>query len=97
VAFDEALAERVRAQLSGDPAVTEKAMFGTRAFLVDGHLALAVGPGGLMVRVGEDAMGGERPATMGGREMKGWVLVTPGSDEDLADWVARGTAYARSR
>jgi TfoX/Sxy family transcriptional regulator of competence genes len=52
VAYDEALADRIRALIGDDPDVTEKAMFGGLAFLVAGNMA--VGPsvkGGLLLRV----------------------------------------------
>jgi hypothetical protein len=36
---------------------------------------------------------------MGGRQMKGWVIVAPEgvrTSAQLRDWVARGVAFARS-
>ena len=39
--YDEELAERVRAVVAAEPALTEKRMFGGLAFLVHGHLAVA--------------------------------------------------------
>ena len=49
--YDRELADRLRAALSTEPDVSEKAMFGGLAFLVDGAMAVAVsGRGGLMVR-----------------------------------------------
>ena len=50
MAYDRELADRLRAALSTEPAVTEKAMFGGLVFLVDGAMAVAVcGMGGLIV------------------------------------------------
>jgi hypothetical protein len=58
-----------------------------------------------MVRVGAEGAAAalERPharqSYMGEREMKGWILVAPdgvAGDADLADWIRRGAAHARS-
>jgi TfoX/Sxy family transcriptional regulator of competence genes len=106
VAYDEALAARIREQVAGEP-VEEKKMFGGLAFLLGGHMAVAAsGQGGLMVRVepAETATlleePGAAPFEMGGRgPMDGWLRVSTEAvtaDDDLARWVGRGLAYARS-
>jgi hypothetical protein len=41
MAYDEALAEHVRALLAGEPDVTEKRMFGGLAFLIGGNMAVS--------------------------------------------------------
>ena len=52
MAYDEALAERMRELLDSEPGVTEKKMFGGLAFLVGGNMAVsASGQGGALVRV----------------------------------------------
>jgi hypothetical protein len=87
--YDPALADRVRAALAGR-AVEEKQMFGTLAFMVDGRLAVAAAADGLLVKTGEPVPDDDplvRPATMGARPMKGWVLVAP--EADLEAWIAR--------
>lgn len=104
--YDEHLAERVRAVLAAEDAITEQSMFGGLAFLAGGHMAVAVsGQGGLMVRVApEDAEGLLRDGVvtrmvMGGREMAGWLRVTAdGADtkRQLEPWVRRGVALART-
>jgi TfoX/Sxy family transcriptional regulator of competence genes len=106
MAYDEALAERIRALMSGESGVEEKKMFGGLSFLVGGNMAVAAsGQGGLLVRVDpeeSDALVASTPATlmeMGGRSMKGWLRVPSEdveSDEALGEWVARGVRYARS-
>jgi TfoX/Sxy family transcriptional regulator of competence genes len=105
VAYDEALAHRVRGRLAGQPGLTEKAMFGGLAFLLDGNLAVGVRSDDLMVRVGPERADEAlerphaRPSYMGERLMKGWILVSPeglADDEELAEWVRRGVEYARS-
>lgn len=106
VAYDEDLADRIRELLADDPDVTEQRMFGGLAFLVGGNMAVAAsGQGGLMVRVepGQtDALVGAPhalPFEMRGRPMRGWLRVEAqgvGTTADLASWVRRGVAYARS-
>jgi TfoX/Sxy family transcriptional regulator of competence genes len=99
VAYDEALAERVRSALSGEDGVTERKMFGGIAFMVGGNMALGVRESDLMVRLGaddvEDALvqPHTRQAMMGERPMKGIILVSP--ETDLGAWIARGVAHAR--
>jgi TfoX/Sxy family transcriptional regulator of competence genes len=104
MAYDEALAERIRAMLPDEP-VVEKKMFGGLAFLVGGNMSVAAsGQGGLLVRVDAqqtDSLLREPGAAlmeMGGRTMNGWLRV--GSevldDETLQLWVDRGVGYART-
>ena len=106
MAYDEALAERIRALTAGEP-VVEKKMFGGLAFLLGGHMAVAASAqGGLMVRVERsqtDALldePGAAPMEMGGRgAMAGWLRVSAEAvvdDEALATWVQRGLDHAGS-
>jgi hypothetical protein len=106
VAYDEELADRIRQEIGDDPDLTEKQMFGGLAFLIGGNMAIgASGQGGLLVRVDpeeSDALvetTSARLMEMRGREMKGWLRVDAEevpTREALAEWVDRGTAYARS-
>jgi hypothetical protein len=105
VGYDEDLAERVRKLISNDPGLSEK-MFGGLAFLIGGNMAVgASGQGGLLVRVDPEesdelvATTSAYPMEMRGRQMAGWLRVDSDdvrSDDGLAAWVGRGTAYARS-
>jgi TfoX/Sxy family transcriptional regulator of competence genes len=105
MSYDRELADRVRAALSAEPGVTEKAMFGGLAFLVDGAMAVAAsGQGGLMVRSdparAEElvAADGAERMVMRGREMDGWLRISADvvDDEDaLHRWVALGRDAAR--
>jgi TfoX/Sxy family transcriptional regulator of competence genes len=105
VAYDEELAERVRALTGGQTGVSEKTMFGGLATLVNGNMAVAVrGKGGLLVRVAADeeeaalAEPGAALAVMQGRPMNGWFTVDASAcdtDADLARWVVRGLSVAR--
>ncbi len=100
MAYDEELAERIRKRVHD---ATEKKMFGGLAFLVGGNMAVAAsGQGGLLVRVDPDE--GARlvestnaePMEMRGRQMAGWLRVQVTTDDELAEWVDRGVAYART-
>jgi len=105
MAYDENLAERIRAELGPMPGLLEKKMFGGTGFLVRGNMACGVHGNDLIVRVGperyEQALA--RPDTkvfdMTGRPMSGWIMVTPAGvagDDDLRAWVQQGVEYALS-
>ena len=106
VAYDAALADRIRALLAGSSSLTEKKMFGGLAFLVRGNMAVAAsGQGGLLVRV-DPAQTEElvkttaaRVMVMRGRSMPGWLRVPAGdvgTKRALARWVELGSTYAGS-
>lgn len=106
VAYDEALADRMRELLAAEADLSEMKMFGGLAFLVGGNIALAAsGEGGIMVRV-DRASSDRLVATtrahlveMRGRPMKGWLRVDADdlrTKRQLAKWVELGTTYARS-
>jgi TfoX/Sxy family transcriptional regulator of competence genes len=104
VAYDEALAQRIRDLLEGTNALTEKKMFGGLAFLVGGNMAIAAsGQGGILVRVDPEessslvANSAAEVMVMRGRPMEGWLRVAAEHVETtqaLAPWVERGTTYA---
>ncbi len=106
MAYDEELADRIRALVAGESSLTEQKMFGGLAFLIGGNMAVAAsGQGGVLVRV-DPAESDTLVATtdayameMRGREMRGWLRVDAEHvrvDRDLAKWVELGTKYARS-
>ncbi len=106
MAYDEDLAQRIRALVGTQRDLTEKKMFGGLAFLVAGNMAVAAsGQGGILVRVGPErseqleATTTASVAVMRGRPMPGWLRV--GSDEvrtkrQLVKWVDLGIGFARS-
>ena len=104
MAYDEELADRIRAIVSSESDIAERKMFGGLAFLKGGHMAVAAsGQGGILVRVDpqeEDsflAEPGTSPMEMRGRPMKGWLRVAGEpleSNEGLARWVHAGLSYA---
>ncbi len=106
MAYDEALADRIRERLAGELDVTEKKMFGGLAFLIGGNMAVAAsGQGGVLVRA-DPAQSDTLVATtnarlmeMRGRRMQGWLRVDPEdvrTKRELAKWVELGATYARS-
>ena len=106
MAYDEELAARIRDLMSAEPSLAEKKMFGGLAFLVRGNMAVGVsGQGGILVRVDPDesdelvATTSAQLMEMRGRSMRGWLRVAAqdvAGDGELAEWLERGTAYARS-
>lgn len=106
VAYDQRLAERLRALLADEPDIVEMRAFGGLAFMASGNMAVsASGQGGAMVRCDPNdapALHGHPGVTemqMRGRPMTGWLHLddsATASDADLAAWVARGLAFARS-
>jgi len=112
MAYDESLAERIRAAVgraAGAAGYREIRMFGGLCWTVNTHMAVGTGAGeagsDLMVYVGTDGVDdalatGARRATMGERTMGGVVLVAEADlpdDADLDAWVAPAVARALAR
>jgi len=106
MAYDEALAARIRDQLFDlAPQAAEHKMFGGLAFLVGGNMAVAAsGQGGLMLRC-DPARTDElladpaaEPMVMRGRAMDGWLRVDDSRLDEaaFAHWVEVGVRYAAS-
>ncbi|HEY8083572.1 MAG TPA: TfoX/Sxy family protein [Solirubrobacterales bacterium] len=105
MAFDEALAGRVRDCLSARSELTERKMFGGVAFMIGGNMAVGVIGDDLMVRLdpadAEQALSEPhtRPMDFTGRPMKGMIFVDSvgtAAAEDLAGWVDAGADFAAS-
>jgi TfoX/Sxy family transcriptional regulator of competence genes len=105
MAYDEALAGRVRERLSDNPEISERRMFGGIAFMLSGNMAVGVSKDDLMVRIDPDeqaealAQPGVRVFDMSGRPMKGWILVAPEATEEdsgLQRWIEAGLDFAGS-
>lgn len=92
------LAERVRTLVGNNPHVTERMMFGSHAFLLNGHILVGCRKdGSILLSVGkafnDEALSrpGAAPMIMRGKPMAGFVTVEPDAIEDedsLADWLA---------
>ena len=105
MAYDEALAERVRAALGVVADVAEIKMFGGLCFTIRGNMALGVSHDNLMVRLspddGDAAMSepGARPMDFTGRPMRGYLFVgldAISTERSLQRWVDRSVAHVSS-
>ena len=102
MAFNEKLAERIRAEL-GTIAFVEKKMFGGVGFLVHGNLACGVHKQSMIVRVDPGKHTAllkkphARPFDITGRPMKGWLVVDADGTKtakQLSAWVKEGVEFA---
>jgi TfoX N-terminal domain len=102
MAFDEALAERIRQRLARRKNVEEKKMFGGVGFLLNGNLLVGVWKNSLCVRLGPEQAEEALPEPhvkefdITGRPMKGWVLVEPEGvtgDDHLKGWIQRAVKF----
>ncbi len=105
MAYNEALAARVRTVLSDEFGVVEKKMFGGMAFMLRGNMCVGIVKDDLLVRVGKEnhaatlALPHARVMDFTGRSMQGFIYVEPAgvaTESDLAAWVGRGVAFAAS-
>jgi TfoX/Sxy family transcriptional regulator of competence genes len=97
--------EQVRQRLTHIPDVTEKKMFGSIGFIVNGKLLIGVGDHpdhNMMVRVGpekyEEALQrkGALPAIMREREMKGYVFLVNEAlktEDDIDYWIGLALSF----
>lgn len=103
MAYDEALAARVRRELdTAGEEVVERRMFGGLCFMVRGAMCCGVLRDELIVRVGPDrhdealAQPHTRVFDFTGRPSRGMVYVEPAQTrtaDDLARWVRMGLAF----
>ena len=90
MARDEDLEALLREHFGAGPGLKEKAMFGGRAWLLNGNLVCGALNGGMLVRLGNgnDRWALELPGTgsmmMRGRRMQGWVRAGPDAYGDGA-------------
>jgi hypothetical protein len=105
MAFNEALAERIRQGLARKKGVEEKKLFGCACFLLGGNVLVGVWKDALIARLGpdgyEDALLERhvREFDITGRPMKGWVVVAPEGvedDEQLKGWIQRAVKFVRT-
>lgn len=105
MARDEGLEELLRHDLGAEPGVTEKMMFGGRAWLLHGNLLCGARDDGMLVRLGRGndgwalALPGVVPMLSRARPMPGWVRAGPdafGDDALRRKLLAAALAFARS-
>jgi hypothetical protein len=104
MARDPGLEELVREHLAFQPGLIETAMFGGRAWLLDGNLLCAASAKGLMVRLGKGndawalARSGVGPMSAG-RPMAGWVRADAdayGDDDLRTELMTAALAFTRA-
>jgi TfoX/Sxy family transcriptional regulator of competence genes len=102
MAADPKLVARIRRRLVKHGAV-EKRMFGGVAFLINGHMCLGVHGDELIVRLSPESAEklltepGARPFDLGGRPIKGWLLVSGENlrgSSALTKWTWRAISFA---
>lgn len=105
MAYDEALAQRLREALKGQKGVVEKKMFGGVGFILRGNMLVGVIKNDMVVRVSPEDNGQflKRPHArqfdFSGKPMVGWIYVEPAgikSQAELKKWVQIGLDYAAS-
>jgi TfoX/Sxy family transcriptional regulator of competence genes len=105
MAFDEKLAEWIRAVVRDRTDVAERKMFGGLAFLLRGHMCCGIVGSDLMVRVGPEdyesalAESHVRPMDFTGRPSKGMVYVAPAgirTASSLRRWIERGIRFSQT-
>jgi TfoX/Sxy family transcriptional regulator of competence genes len=104
MAYDEKLADRVRAILGDYADIRERKMFGGLTFLVAGHMCCGIVGETLMLRLNEDLADRAvkkphvRPMDFTGRPMKNMVYIDPPGHKGrrLRTWIETATAHARS-
>jgi TfoX/Sxy family transcriptional regulator of competence genes len=103
MAFDEALAERIRRELARRKNVEEKKMFGGIGFLLNGNLLVGVRKESLLVRLdpeeSDEALQEAHVSEFrikGRGTMKGWVVVGLEGirgDDQLKGWIQRAVKF----
>lgn len=93
----DALADRIRRLVAGDPRLSEKRMFGGPTFLLDGHILAGPRPDGrMLMRVPRDEIAavsqreGAVQASHGTRIMTGFFFIEPHAletDAELRGWL----------
>src|SRR6266436_3788813 len=105
MAFNQALAERIRDALARKKNIEEKKMFGGIGFLLNGNMLVGVWKNSLIVRVGPDGYDDAlleahvKEFDITGKPMKGWVLVEPEGiegDDQLKDWIERAMKFVKT-
>lgn len=105
MARDHGLEALLNEELGSVSGLTEKAMFGGWAWLVDGNLLCCARDDGMLVRLGKNQDGwalevpGIEPMFSGERRMHGWVRAAPhawGNDALRGKLVQSALAFVRT-
>jgi TfoX/Sxy family transcriptional regulator of competence genes len=102
MAYNEKLADRIRAALAHLSNVEEKKMFGGLAFMVNGKMCITVGEDRIMCRIDpaihDEAIKrkGIQTVKMGGREYKGYIDIHEDAittQKDFDSWIERALDF----
>ena len=102
MAYDEAVASRVREALRPRPELSERKMFGGLCLMARGHMFCGILGDELMLRPGPDGTEAAldrphvRPMDFTGRPMKGMVYVEPAGfrgEQALLGWLELALAF----
>ena len=106
MAYDDALANRIRRMFAARRDIAEREMFGGLAFLLRGRMCCGIVGRDLMVRVADDEfdvlLRGRyvRPMDFTGKPLKGFVYVSPPGFRTtvaLRTWLSRGARVAEEK
>lgn len=105
LAFDDKLAERVRAAFARRHDITERKMFGGLAFLCNGRMCCGIVGNDLVVRILADEIPHVtksrhvRPMDFTGKPLRGFVYVSPTGYRTTAQlrvWLDRGVRLVKN-
>ncbi|MFV0373066.1 TfoX/Sxy family protein [Microbacterium sp.] len=99
MAYDNGLADRIRAHVPAGSEVAEIAMFGGVCWTLNGHMFAGVLGSALLVPVGRDGMAdalarGAHEMRMGQHIMSGFVGVDDPDDVHIDEWLTESVARA---
>ncbi len=102
MAYNQALAEKIRRVVATQKGMSEKAMFGGIAFLEKGKMVVGVQGDSLMARIGPEAYEDVlqtphvKPMIFTGKPMRGFIYVSQkgwSNDSTLKKWVSMSREY----
>ena len=102
MAYDEAVAQRIRRAIGGRDGLSERKMFGGLCLMLHGNMFAGLIKDELMLRVGTDrsdellARPGARPMDFTGKPMKGYLYVEPSAfatPDALKGWLGHALSF----
>ncbi len=105
MAYDEAVAERVRQAIAGTEGLSARKMFGGLCLMLHGHMFAGVVNDKLMLRVGTEnsdallGLPGARPMDFTGKPMKGYIYVEPkafATPDSLKQWLGHALEFVET-
>lgn len=105
MAYSETLASRIGEVLGKRRGITQKKMFGSICFFLNGNICVGVWKNSLIARLGpEQAAAAWKQPHVGefdvtGRPMNGWAMIAPEgteTDRQLCDWIEQAVSFVRT-